>query len=785
MKKKLILFLSMLCLTLSVFAACGTTKYGITLEYDSTQGSVTVTAPAQGATYGEGENVTLSVVPADGYETASVTLNGNAVELTDGKYSFSVTEDARIAVVFDKTEPAPPAKTYTVTVSCPTRYGSATLSPEKESYREGEEVTLTVSPNLGYQVTRLVVNDEVKELSARTYTFRVTGDTVISLEFGTVPMPQNFFDSLTGNVAFAGESEENRRYIGSEDGKDYEDYPTINHYALRTAYGTDAVHFYVRDESSKLVLADDVIVLRDTPLRAVRNLRGELDFEEVTGTVDDYRNPFGVLVTADDFSSAGGNLYVIHDPEKASLAARAFTGKNEKIASFKAYVMDNLVSSVQIETQEQIGQGITLDYHYTASYSFDVAEGDDLSSRTAPYPLTEEHVALERALASAADAESYTIDVTEDVSYTVFVTENAVYNDEAGHELGYIVKDGVVYEFYLEDGKTVLDDPLQFEDYDEEGNPDYHTISDITPLRADFAAFSPSLFRAAGNGVYEMYETDAALIPLVADFLYDGNDFFTMTFAKSVTITVEQETIKTVSILTDIFGMETEFVFSYRDWNETELPVQFEGEEPAPESGIPAAFYGTFRGQYHDFSSDTVTEYVVVISETGIAVTVDGTPVPAAFVAYDPDYEEISLTLGGRNFTISNYSAGDTIDEINLSSEFGSGPFVTVTLTRDGTGGEQPTPPAKKGMESFYGTYEGEDENGKYVVVISESGISVTIDGEEKTVSEVSFNESAQEITFKIDGMEYSISANSDDDPLSEIVLWYDGWHMVTLSRKA
>lgn len=54
------------------------------------------------AEYEEGTVVTLTVTPDSGYRVKSVTLNGNQVTLTDGKFAFTVSADCTFEAVFQK-----------------------------------------------------------------------------------------------------------------------------------------------------------------------------------------------------------------------------------------------------------------------------------------------------------------------------------------------------------------------------------------------------------------------------------------------------------------------------------------------------------------------------------------------------------------------------------------------------------------------------------------------------------------------------------------------------------
>lgn len=119
------------------------------------------------AEYIDGTGVTLTVTPDEGYLVKSVTLNGTAVELTNGKYTFIITEDSVFAVEFEEI----PAGNKVLTVKCGE---GGKVIPGTASYAEGTEVTLTVTPDTGYQVRSVTLNGSPVRLTNGKYTFTIT-----------------------------------------------------------------------------------------------------------------------------------------------------------------------------------------------------------------------------------------------------------------------------------------------------------------------------------------------------------------------------------------------------------------------------------------------------------------------------------------------------------------------------------------------------------------------------------------------------------------------------------
>ena len=91
MKQTKRLLVAVLCLALLVgivaaVAAChpDVEKFSITLNYDSSKGSVNASAPAAGDKYASGEQVTVTVTPVTDYEVSSFKVNGTDAQIPAG-----------------------------------------------------------------------------------------------------------------------------------------------------------------------------------------------------------------------------------------------------------------------------------------------------------------------------------------------------------------------------------------------------------------------------------------------------------------------------------------------------------------------------------------------------------------------------------------------------------------------------------------------------------------------------------------------------------------------------
>lgn len=106
----------------------------------------------------QGENITLTVKPEDGYQLEKLTVAGvdktNSVE--NGQYSFYMpASDVAVSATFRKKQ-----KQYDVVIA--TLYNGK-ITPNKKKANAGDIITLTIEPALGYELTTLKYEDEYLE----------------------------------------------------------------------------------------------------------------------------------------------------------------------------------------------------------------------------------------------------------------------------------------------------------------------------------------------------------------------------------------------------------------------------------------------------------------------------------------------------------------------------------------------------------------------------------------------------------------------------------------------
>ena len=139
------------------------TTYTVTIVSPITNGSVT----PDKSSAAEGETVSLTVVPDDGYELDELIVKDegtNLITLTGTSFKMPAA-NVNVEATF-KLKAVTPI-TYTVTIATPT---NGSVIADKLSAAEGETVSLTVVPDDGYELDALIVKDEGTNLIPLTGT---------------------------------------------------------------------------------------------------------------------------------------------------------------------------------------------------------------------------------------------------------------------------------------------------------------------------------------------------------------------------------------------------------------------------------------------------------------------------------------------------------------------------------------------------------------------------------------------------------------------------------------
>ncbi|MBP3739234.1 MAG: hypothetical protein J6I72_09335, partial [Muribaculaceae bacterium] len=179
-------------------------KYTITVA--ETENGTVVADKAEAE---EGETVTLTVTPAEGYELSSLTVMNGETPVTVENNAFTMPAgNVTVTATFAEIPPV----LYTITVA---ETENGTVEADKAEAAEGETVTLTVTPAEGYQLDALTVMNGEEEVEVVDNAFTMpAGNVTVTATFAEIPPVEsavNFTAQLqNGTVAvFVGETEIN------------------------------------------------------------------------------------------------------------------------------------------------------------------------------------------------------------------------------------------------------------------------------------------------------------------------------------------------------------------------------------------------------------------------------------------------------------------------------------------------------------------------------------------------------------------------------------------------
>lgn len=791
---------------LSVFAVgCGVKRFTVSVQFDSEYGSVTVTDSLghTAESFKEGEKAVVTVKANDDYRVASFTVNGSAAELNDGVYEFNVNSATAVSVTFEK------IPYFTVTSQFDSAHGAVavtdSLGNTPESFKDGEKVVVTVKANDGYVVDSFTVNGSVAQLNNEVYEFNVSSDMTVNVSFET------FLSRALKNAKTTFTANGTSKY--TIEGRE----PELTY--LKTVFGNDVINLVVTSAAGEIEV-DEVYVNKNGILAApYHTVDNEIGYYMTTDSYSEYDNPFKLL-TPDDFTENPDNVYALTDEAKMRVAATAITGYNEGIESFTVTVSDCKINNVDITTKRiKRGSGEN-EFYYVSEYTFTLGEFGTAQvdgDKYLPFETKPEHTVLKNALIAAANAKNYTIDVHEEepgyetFDYHTFVTENAIYMDLPKWEDGYVQSGNVVRHFSYDSEKEVaiLDDAVKF--------------PTIRSMRAGFTDFAPEIFERDEYGVYTLRD-DCYTYQNVRDVLVnfaEGVDWIKLygNYTYDVKLFVKNDMLYQVELVYVVPNMNvTTRTLTYRDFDNTEIPISFENCEfksilddyvgtytdgsvtaVIDSKGITvngavfevtdySAVYGLFGGNWNGgvwniekFGKNQLLFYNL---DDSITYTLTNTEIEP--VAIPEEYngvwriENNTLAIAynkaeynGQMLTVLSYDEenkvlyamrGDTSYRLFSGTKSGA-PVIALVSYVDGMSQDYFDMAKEENAvivpEVLIGTFEKEYvvQNYKYRAVIGLTAVTLELAGKKPTVSLVSASDGRYgEITLDVDGVEYTIT---------------------------
>ena len=195
------------------FEAIPATTYTLSIKATG-NGSATYSGTAiknttKSFTVNEGTSCTITFSPDNGYRIKTLKVNGSAVTASTS-YTVIVNANTSVEVEFE----AIPATTYTLSIKA-TGNGSATYSgtsikntTKSFTVNEGTSCTITFSPDNGYRIKSLKVNNSAVTASS-SYTVTVNANTSVEVEFEEIPVTTYSLSiKATGNgyAAYSGKT---------------------------------------------------------------------------------------------------------------------------------------------------------------------------------------------------------------------------------------------------------------------------------------------------------------------------------------------------------------------------------------------------------------------------------------------------------------------------------------------------------------------------------------------------------------------------------------------------
>ena len=177
--------------------------------------SYTINNTTKTISFEEGTSVTMTFTPSSGYQIGCLLVNDVDVtsNISNNKYTIgSISSNTTVSVTFE----AIPSTTYTLSInssgSGSVTYNDNTISGTTESYtvNDGTSVTLTITPNSGYRIGSLIVNNVNVTSSIRNNQYNISNinqNTTVRVAFEAIP-PTTYNLSITssgrGYVTYSG-----------------------------------------------------------------------------------------------------------------------------------------------------------------------------------------------------------------------------------------------------------------------------------------------------------------------------------------------------------------------------------------------------------------------------------------------------------------------------------------------------------------------------------------------------------------------------------------------------
>lgn len=194
--------------TVSVeFEAIPVTTYTLSITASgngsASYSGTTIRSKTSTFTVNAGSSATITFTPDNGYRIKNVKVNNTTVSVSNNQYTVSnINANTTVSVEFE----AIPPTTYTLSITASgngsVSYGGTTIRSKTSSFtlNAGSSATITFSPDNGYQIKNVKVNNSTVTVSDNQYTISsINANTTVSVEFEAIPVTYTLSITASGN----------------------------------------------------------------------------------------------------------------------------------------------------------------------------------------------------------------------------------------------------------------------------------------------------------------------------------------------------------------------------------------------------------------------------------------------------------------------------------------------------------------------------------------------------------------------------------------------------------
>ena len=166
-------------------------------------GGSTIRGKTSSFTVNAGSSATITFTPDNGYRIKNVKVNNTTVSVSNNQYTVSnINANTTVSVEFE----AIPPTTYTLSITASgngsVSYGGTTIRSKTSSFtlNAGSSATIAFSPDNGYQIKNVKVNNSTVTVSDNQYTISsINANTTVSVEFEAIPVTYTLSITASGN----------------------------------------------------------------------------------------------------------------------------------------------------------------------------------------------------------------------------------------------------------------------------------------------------------------------------------------------------------------------------------------------------------------------------------------------------------------------------------------------------------------------------------------------------------------------------------------------------------